>query len=277
MEILKGADSAVPQPGLYPSHDVWGVYIAGATPHAWTHAEVAALRSGGVRGVLPIVVPSQKEEWWLENEGYGVLEGLVREAVAWGLPHGAPLVLDVEEAQSVKIGSGTCHCWAIACLAHGYIPWLYGPAGFLARDHWCHHWLASWVVASGVDHDPPEKLLANYLGWQYAGNVEGGRIDRDIFAARHTYLTPERTIVTEQYMNPAEAAFGTPVPVPEAPTSGLPTAEEVAKVEEIPADAEPVAQEEAKPAVQTVEAAEELPDLTAAAKAKLHAWVDSFF
>ena len=152
MTLLRGADSAYPQPDLYEGHSIWGVYIGGDTPHVWTHAEVAALGTGGVRGVLPIVVPPQKEEWWAENDGYGTLEALVRAAVAWGLPRWSPLVLDVEEAQAEKIGSNTCHAWAIACLAHGYVPWLYSSAGLLARDHWCRHWLAKWNGGAGEDY-----------------------------------------------------------------------------------------------------------------------------
>jgi len=281
MTLLTGADSAVPQPDLYRGHDVWGVYIAGDTPHLWTHPEVAELGIHGVRGFLPIVVPPQKESWWVENEGYGTLEELVREAVAWGLPHGSPLILDVEEAQAVKTGSGTCHCWAVACLAHGYIPWLYGPAIFLARDHWCRHWLAKWFGEAGEDHEPPVTLGGFFEGWQYAGNVEGGRIDRDIFAAGHTYavLTPELKVEVIMSVNPAEAAFGTPVP-PNAPAE--PTAEEIAVAEDVkvaeaptepavpsPLGIEPAPQEEAKSEPKPGLSPEEL-------RAKIHAAVDVF-
>ena len=296
MTLLTGADSAVPQPDLYRGHTIWGVYIAGDTPHVWTHAEVAALAAHGVRGVLPIAVPPQKESWWVEdkgygtNEGYGTLEGLVRAAAVWGLPHGSPLVLDVEEAQAEKIGSNTCHAWAIACGVHHYIPWIYSSAGLLARDHWCRHWLAKWYGEAGEDHEAPPALLLNDVGWQYAGNVENGRIDRDIFAAGQTYLTPQLKVEVIMSVNAGEAAFGTPVP-PDAPAEPAapvePTAEEIAAAEDVKVDdehppastaPEPEPEPEADPATTKALADAAAAKLEIAeARDKLHAWVDSFF
>lgn len=282
MTLLIGADSAVPQPDLYRGHTIWGVYVAGDTPHVWTQAEIAALGLGGVRGVLPIVVPPQDHAWWAENEGYGTLEALVRDAVAWGLPKGAPLALDVEEAQAVRIGPDTGRCWAIACVAHGYRPWLYGPAGFLDRDHWCHHWLAKWYGDAGEDHEAPVEIPPHHLGWQYAGDVEGGRIDRDVFAPGHTFLTPELKV--EVIMNEQEAAEGTPVPGPEQQQpESVAAATEPVVAPEVPAEVE-AATEPAPEAVTPSDAeVKALADAAAAklelaeARDKLHAWVDSFF
>lgn len=306
MTLLRGADSAVPQPEFYPGHDVWGVYVAGDTFHVWSKAEVAALGAGGVRGILPIVVPDQKANWWGENDGYGTLEALVRAAVAWGLPEGSPLVLDVEEGQAVHVGVMSCHAWAIACGVHHYLPWLYSSSSFLSRDTWCHHWLAHWYEAAGTDHVAPDSLPANTLGWQYAGDVEGGRIDRDIFASGHTFLTPELKVETIVTLNPGEAAFGTPVaPSTESATAGVP-ATETEPAAAAPAESDTAATESvAPPAVavpepESVAAAESPagPDAPATvsiieaealkAKAvaeakllqiedKLHDWVSSFF
>jgi hypothetical protein len=281
MTLLIGADSRSPQPDLYRGHSIWAVYIAGDTFHLWTHAEVAALAEGGVRGVLPIVVPPQKENWWAENDGYGTLEALVRDAVAWGLPAGSPLVLDVEEGQAVHIGSNTCHAWAIACGVHHYIPWFYSSGGLLARDHWCHHWLAKWYGLAGYDHAAPTELPPHTLGWQYAGDVEGGRIDRDIFAPGHTYLTPQLKVETIMTVNPGEAAFGQPVPEDKVPAQQEP--ESVAAAEapstepaptepEVAPQAEPVAEPVHEPSATEVKA---LADL-AAAKEKLRAVEEKF-
>jgi hypothetical protein len=266
---------------LYEGCSIWAVYIAGDTFHVWTHAEVAALAEGGVRGVLPIVVPDQKANWWAENDGYGALEALVRDAVAWGLPEGSPLVLDVEEGQAVHIGSNTCHAWAIACGVHHYLPWLYSSAGFLARDHWCHHWLAKWYGPAEYDHIAPTELPPEHLGWQYAGDVEGGRIDRDIFASAQTYLTPQLKVETIMTVNPGEAAFGTPVPTEtpvtaESVTPAEPTAEDITAAETVDAPAPVEAAPEPAPAPQpSVTEVAALAD-AAAAKEKLRQVEEKF-
>ena len=83
MTTLPGADSASPKPAQYFGRKVWGVYVAGATFHVWTHAEIAELARYGIEGVMPIVVPSQSEKWWELNSGYATMEALVREANAY--------------------------------------------------------------------------------------------------------------------------------------------------------------------------------------------------
>ena len=192
MTILKGADSATPKPDKYEGKEVWGIYVAGATFHIWTHDEVAQLNS---RVVLPIVVPPQKESWWEMNSGYAVLEELVREAIAWGVPEGAPLCLDVEEGQYEKMGNDAAdvaRSWATACRAHELIPWVYSSSGFLAKDLWSNKWVAHWP---DVTPDPLE-LPAGMKGWQYAGNVDG--IDLDIFSAEEKYLKSDLTVEKDE-------------------------------------------------------------------------------
>ena len=160
--------------------------------------------------------------------------------------------------------------------------------------HWCHHWCADWFGEAGEDHDAPVKLDLGDLGWQYAGGVEGGRIDRDVFAPGHTFLTPQLKVETIMTVNPAEAAFGTPVP-PDAPAEPAapaePTAEEIAVVEDVKDDdhdgvdeapastaPEPEPEPEADPATTKALADAAAAKLEIAeARDKLHAWVDSFF
>jgi len=192
-QTLPGADSSSPQPARYPGHRVWGIYVAGDTWHVWTHAEVAQLGPHGIWGVLPIVVPPQRVDWWLDNHGYATLELLAREAVAWGVPAGSPLCLDVERVQSDKFGNNAAdiaRSWAVACSAHHLIPWAYGAAPFLDRDLFNNRWLADWPNVMPRDPDPP----AGYRGWQYAGNVNG--IDLDVFLANEIFLSPDLRPVT---------------------------------------------------------------------------------
>jgi len=190
--MLPGGDSATPKPDRYAGHKVWGVYVAGATYHVWTKAEVRATAQHGIEGVLPIVVPSQTTDWWLTNHGYAELEQLAREAVAWGIPKGSPLCLDIEEHQAAKMMApgDVAHAWAVACSTHGLIPWCYGPAPFLQQDHYTNRWLAYWPFDTPKNPEVP----AGYRGWQYKGNTNG--IDLNVFRTHEIFLSPELKPVT---------------------------------------------------------------------------------
>jgi hypothetical protein len=184
MTFLLGGDSATPKP--VRGRKIWGVYVAGSAYHVWTKAEVAQLASQGIQGVMPIVVPPQNEKWWTENFGYAVLESLVREAIAWGVPEGSPLCLDVEEFQSAEMTSpaDVCHAWQVACAAHKMRNWIYGSESFLRNDHYGLRWVANWPIPTPTNPQLPQGFNA----WQYAGNVNG--IDLDIFEEHRTYLSP---------------------------------------------------------------------------------------
>lgn len=245
MTILKGGDSAIPQPSLYAGHDIWCWYVAGDTPHVWSKAEVAELGAHGVKGTLPIVVPPQDSEWWLDNDGYPTLEALVRDALAWGIPAFAPLVLDVEEAQAEKIpGTNAMHAWAVACRAHLLVPWTYSNADLLARDPWANKWLAKWTQSAAADPQMPAEMS----GWQYASGTD---MDFSIFEAERDYLTPDLTVV-----NLGASAAPAPGPV---------VSEVVAHVEQDESDAEGE--------ISAANAEMKTANLTAA-KAKLLAAVD---
>lgn len=187
---LYGGDSAYPQPDHYTGK-VWCVYVAGATPHVWTHEEVAELAQHGIDGILPICVPPQDREWWTPDGCQATLDALVAEAIAWGLPDGSPLVLDVEEAQALAMGGPGrtfgAHCWALATRARGLEPWAYGPTIYLGADLWSKRWLAEWPDPQPVDPEVPEPWDA----WQYAGGVEGDTIDLDAFREPILLVRPD--------------------------------------------------------------------------------------
>lgn len=210
---LPGGDSATPKLTQYEGKKVWGVYVAGDTFHVWTRGEVNQLHHYGIEGVIPIVVPPQNEEWWVENHGYAVLEALVREAKAWGIPKGSPLCLDVEEHQSSAMNypSDVCHAWRIACGAHGMRSWTYGSKSFLVSDHYSHRWLAEWPIPTPVH----PQLPPGFAGWQYHGEDHG--IDHDIFQAGRTYLSPHLELVT---LPAQEAAVTSTTKAPDAASGG---------------------------------------------------------
>ncbi len=187
MTVLPGGDSAFPHPARYTGKTIWGVYVAGDAYNVWTPDEARALAAGGVEGFLPIVVPPQDEPWWETNFGYAVLEKLVRDAMEWGVPEGAPICLDVEEAQFEKMSSplDVCHAWAVATRIHNMKPWTYGSRAFLANDLWGFKWLAEWPTSL----PDPLELSDGFTAWQYRGDDNG--IDLDIFQEGHDFVTPD--------------------------------------------------------------------------------------
>ena len=212
---MLGADSSVPEPASYSSlREVWGIYVAGDTPHVWTHPEVEELGRHGVRAVLPIVVPTQDPaiRWWTlgggDTGGYEYTEQLVRDAVAWGVPPGSPLVLDIEEATATAIGASAHSVvlgWVHACTVHQLVPWIYAGPSFWSSAGASigeHQWLAEWPQPTP---ETPPALPAGYSGWQYAGSGSGhGPVDLDVFAGGLAYLGCD--------LRPG--VFGTPEPAP---------------------------------------------------------------
>lgn len=180
---LPGGDSASPKPAQYFPRKVWGVYVAGATFHVWTHAEISMLARYRVEGVMPIVVPPQNEAWWELNSGYASMEQLVREAKAWGVPKGAPLCLDIEQHQADQMPakSDVAHAWAVATRSHGYRTWTYSGLSYLLADHYGFRWVADW------NNDP--RIPQGFNAHQWASDDARG-IDYDSFEAERDYMTP---------------------------------------------------------------------------------------
>lgn len=199
--MLQGADSEIPQPGLEGGREIWGVYIAGDVGHVWTKEDLGNLGRAGVRAVLPIVVPAQSPTpdvgwWWAEDEGAAAIVLLVAQARAWGLPGGAPLVFDFEESTVEAMLAVSPGLPALvearvfaACAAYGYHGWTYGGKAWhdAIPEHKGHRWLAHWSAASG-EEGPVPTSLEGYGAIQYAGNVQGGRVDLDVFAGGLEYL-----------------------------------------------------------------------------------------
>jgi hypothetical protein len=189
-----GGDSAYPQPEHYTGK-IWQVYVAGATPHVWTRAEVAELAQHGIEGVVCTVVPPQDVEWWL-NPG-ATLDALAADAVEWGVPEGAPLELDVEAVQADAIlAAGAVgsvgHAWAVAVRSRKLDPWIYSTRSYLLSDSWSRRRLAEWPTPTPVDPGVPDRFHA----WQYAGGVDGDTIDLDVFGPG-TYMSPDASGTVE--------------------------------------------------------------------------------
>ena len=246
---LPGGDSATPKPARYAGKKVWGVYVAGHPFHIWTRGEVNQLASYGVEGVIPIVVPPQDEEWWLQNHGYATLEALVREAKAWGLPQGSPICLDVEEGQSAHMANpaDVLHAWAVATTIHKMRNWTYGSKTFLLNDHYGLRWLADWT------NPVNPQLPPGFQAWQYHGQDNG--IDHDIFEGGRDYLSPQFRVVTLGTpkahdvtaqdasvvisTSPAPTAAAAPDPAQGATTGAAISDAEATEVESPPAAATP--------------------------------------
>lgn len=192
MTSLPGGDSATPKKAEYLGKRVWGVYVAGDTFHVWTKWEVAQLVKFGITGVMPIVVPPQNEDWWMENYGYATLEALVREAKAWGVPPESPLCLDIEQGQAEKMSDpgNIAHAWAVATRQHNYRTWTYSGKTYLANDRYGFKWLADWPEVAPTNPEVPQ----GYNAWQYATDTAKG-IDLDVFQAGRDYMTPDLKVV----------------------------------------------------------------------------------
>lgn len=193
MTVLLGADSDSPRDAaLYTGKDVWGVYVAGATPFIWPKADVLALKDSGITGVLPIVVPTQSQNWWMQNNGTAELAMLVNAARSWGVPRGAPLVLDLEEGQTSLMGSGAktavSHEFAAQCALGAFEPWIYANPAFHALNFSTIKWQASWV------EDVPVALPSGFAGWQYKGGTDELPIDLNIFEAGRWYMSPDLNV-----------------------------------------------------------------------------------
>ena len=206
MGLLRGADSAYPQPTYYKGFAIWGMYVGGDTPHVWTPEEVAATADEGVWGILPIVVPQQGVEWWAKAEEH--LAELVAQAKSWGLPARSPLCLDLEEDQAAAIGTEWLPVgrrWALACYRAELVPWLYAPRSTLLQDDKS----VRWMSGNPGDATWPVSLAPGVDAWQYATSADNGAIDLDAFPSSRTYLDP-RSAVT------AGAGGGTPPKPPPA-------------------------------------------------------------
>ena len=179
MTQLTGADAEGP---TTTNVDVFGFY-----PDHWTREEVATC---GARGMLPIKVPSQSDPWW---QGSTFASELVSEAMAWGVPVGSPLVIDVEENQAEQMTAPEIKAWVQtwfdACHRAGLHPWIYSGATLFANTITtiCNRWIAQYPDVLPTRPTVP----AGYSGWQYHGDPNGlSGPDLDVFMPG-VYMRPD--------------------------------------------------------------------------------------
>ena len=194
--MIRGIDCSTPQPRHYAGAQWCGVYVAGDTPHVWTHEELGGLSAAGIKAALPIAVPPQDWPWpasdpTLTPDISGVLQGLCQAAHAWGLPAGSPLVLDCEAGQgdAMTLGPGrdwlplVRRAWTQWCGLYGYVPWWYG-----AQRHQGITPAHRWIVADpfpGTGAMPPGASAV-----QYAQSPDGA-VDLDMAANGLVWLATD--------------------------------------------------------------------------------------
>jgi hypothetical protein len=237
LSVLAG-DSGTPRPGGYgagvfePSGRLaafraWGIYVGGAAVHIWTRAEAAALHEAGIEGAFPIVVPPQSWPWIMPEDE--VLVDLVREAEAWGVPHGAPLILDLEEWQAERMGSQLGNVVALfagASRAARFSPVVYGSRRTLYAARGAGLFLAAWTRPSGENPPPMPDIPAGLFAWQYAGNAPGpaGAIDLDVLAVPATLMATDFSVPSGLVTITEEGAISVPVLIPKPPAKPEPVA-----------------------------------------------------
>jgi hypothetical protein len=141
----------------------WGGYMAGATPHIWTPAEVSVVLELGF-SFLPIVVPPLD------------LSGLTRDLVTEGLAQmmrcgvDGALCLDTE---SVERDNPYLKTWVDAFLNHtrqaGLHPVIYDGGGYAGDGHL---WLPDWTASAGTKGPKPASGWEPNGARQWAGNIE---------------------------------------------------------------------------------------------------------
>jgi hypothetical protein len=235
--VLAG-DSKTPRPAAYRhlilepdgsrhSFTAWLLYVGGAAVHVWARDEAAALHEAGIEAAVPIVVPPQTWPWTMPEDE--VMVDLVREAEAWGVPRGSPLVLDVEEWQAERMGSQLPNVLGLfrgAAGAAHFVPVAYGGDAVLAAAGNIARLLARWAYASGSPPPPAPVLPAGLFGWQYAGNVPlpGGETDLDLLAV-------PAVLMATDFSNPtglvtiSEEGQVSPVLIPKRPAAKAPEPE----------------------------------------------------
>lgn len=236
------ADSGTPQPDAYHSSLLaWGIFVAGAAEHVWTRAEAAALHEAGIEAALPIVVPPQSWPWLISE--LEVMVELVRQAEAWGVPRGCPLVLDVEEKWAERMGSqlpNVLGLFAGVGRAAAFFPVVYGSARTLGVARGVGRFLAAWSREPGSAPPPRLELPAGLFAWQYAGNAPylGAVIDLDLIAVPTTLMATDFavpsglvTVNEEGVVMPVLTRPKTTIAPPAEPEAVAPTAEEIAEVE----------------------------------------------
>jgi hypothetical protein len=162
-------DASSPPAHAPPGFQIAAGYIGGHTPHVWTKAEWQRFR--GLK-MLPIYVSAIA----IHQQSTPVIEAFdcLRKLHALGVPHGSPVVIDLETAVNpayVTAFGGVLH-WA------NYRVWVYGSAstvfgnppldGYWVADYtgasfmYAHQKVRATQWINGTDYDRSEVKY-----WQY--------------------------------------------------------------------------------------------------------------
>lgn len=137
----------------------WYLGAAGATPHVWTPAEVAALAPK-----IPYGLPIWVEPFGSAN-GVEAGDSAAAAAHSRGLPIRSAIMLDVESSQAQLWTAEELDNWSHRLDYAGFTPVVYGNAQTLgnARTAGVPAILASWVSSGSW----PSSLPAGAAGWQW--------------------------------------------------------------------------------------------------------------
>ncbi|MGA3023075.1 MAG: hypothetical protein ABSE66_09840 [Thermoplasmata archaeon] len=252
--VLAG-DSGTPRPGGYGFQVVepdgrwvrfaaYGVYVGGpGCEHVWERGEVAALHAEGVEAAFPIVVPPQTWPWMMPEDE--VLIDLVREAEAWPVPQGSPLILDLEQWQATRMGSQLSNVIALfagAARAARFEPVIYGGATTIAAAGVVGRFLARWARPAGSPPPPAGELPPGLFAWQYAGNVaaKAGAVDLDLLAVPVVLMATDFSVASGLVIV-NEGGTVTPVLSRQAPGAKVPAIRP--EGQPVPEPAEPTPEE----------------------------------
>lgn len=174
-DLVLAADMSEPLPdyGILPAGVVVVLgYAGGATPHAWTAAEVAAVRRSG-RAWWPIWTAANPNARLTSGQGHWDALAMVAELARLDIPTATPCFYDIEQSTYAASPTGAAAAWSMwqqTMAAYGHRrAWPYLPAS--ANYGWQAHW-------TGVR---PASIPAGVVGIQYEGASAHPGYDLSLF------------------------------------------------------------------------------------------------
>lgn len=148
-------------------------YVGGATPHAWTSGEVAAIRASG-RAWWPIWTAPNPGVRLTVRQGQLDAAGMLAGLRALRIPPGTPCFYDIEQSTWAADPAGARACWQQwqqLLRAGGYArAWPYAPAAA------AYGWQANWTGRE------PSSFPAGVVGVQYQGSSRHPGYDLSVFS-----------------------------------------------------------------------------------------------
>jgi hypothetical protein len=191
--------------GAYPQNDysflpesvvVWAGYVGGHTPHAWSKAEVAALKATG-RAWWGIWTAPERALTAADGDTEGIAAAAEYETL--GYPKDDPVFLDVEYYAYHANPDGAIACfraWAGHMWAAGY-----------TRTHWYSDdsspadWIAVPIQAK------PTALPPGVVGVQYQRGLSNDRYDLSVFDS--SLLVNPGSVMTQPQVDALNAKLDT--------------------------------------------------------------------